>query len=349
MDTLFSKKNVIGVGSIGKKVSGGKVTDIDAVRVYVSKKEKGSKLKKKDRIDAYVDGVPTDIIEIGEIKIQAGRKSKVRPIKGGYSEGNIMITAGTAGPLVRTTSEPFTAKSLIDEVTGDRVAPNTIYRLSNAHVYCEDTRKCVSEQVRDISQPGPLDDNVHIQDNIVGRLESHVIIAPGKPVTVDAALRSCYGEESRVIEGIGELDGFTEFIEGESVTKSGRTTEVTEGVILDESINISVNYGGFTGTVLDCYLTPNMSKGGDSGSTVVRTGTKKCGGILFAGSTTHSLIIKASNILGVWNLEVATEEEEEPVPPTPPVPPLPNKDSILVRFVKLIFAFINGIVGLFRR
>lgn len=62
---LMSLSNVVGVG-VGRRPEGGQRRSRWAILVYVRKKVPVSKLDPKDKIPAEINGVPTDVIEIGE-------------------------------------------------------------------------------------------------------------------------------------------------------------------------------------------------------------------------------------------------------------------------------------------
>ena len=64
---LLSKANVAGV-AIGYKERGGQKTEIPSLVVMVRKKVQLSKLKARDVVPPEIDGVVTDVREVGEIK-----------------------------------------------------------------------------------------------------------------------------------------------------------------------------------------------------------------------------------------------------------------------------------------
>lgn len=98
-NNLLKKRNVCGT-AVGEKWVEGKPTGEDAVLVFVQKKYSKNGLFRKysadDEVPTNIDGVPTDIIEVGNI-VKHGLRNKVRPIKPGYSCGHGKITAGTMG------------------------------------------------------------------------------------------------------------------------------------------------------------------------------------------------------------------------------------------------------------
>lgn len=67
-DTLLKMDNVVGVG-YGYKTRGGKPTSIPAIIVYVSQKVPLKQLKPHQRIPSSVEGVPTDVVEAGEMRL----------------------------------------------------------------------------------------------------------------------------------------------------------------------------------------------------------------------------------------------------------------------------------------
>ncbi|UCG02733.1 MAG: hypothetical protein JSW11_01830 [Candidatus Heimdallarchaeota archaeon] len=63
---LMSFKNVVSVG-VGRKRVNGKETNELAIVVGVSEKLPENKLKKTDIIPKKLDGIKTDVIQVGEI------------------------------------------------------------------------------------------------------------------------------------------------------------------------------------------------------------------------------------------------------------------------------------------
>ena len=64
---LLRKTNVVGV-AVGYKEKGGQKTDMLSLVVMVRKKVQLSKLKARDVVPPEIDGVVTDVREVGEIK-----------------------------------------------------------------------------------------------------------------------------------------------------------------------------------------------------------------------------------------------------------------------------------------
>lgn len=65
--------NVVGVG-IGTKIINGISTERKCVKIYVQKKVSKSKLQKNELIPQKLDGVETDVQEIGKLETQLKKK-----------------------------------------------------------------------------------------------------------------------------------------------------------------------------------------------------------------------------------------------------------------------------------
>lgn len=62
---ILAYPNVVGVAS-GIKTKGGQPTGTACIVVYVSRKLPRSRLKKAELIPASLDGIPVDVVEIGQ-------------------------------------------------------------------------------------------------------------------------------------------------------------------------------------------------------------------------------------------------------------------------------------------
>jgi hypothetical protein len=67
-DRLMAPANVVGVG-IGPKIVAGEESGRLVIRVYVRKKVPAEVLDAGQRIPAEVEGVPTDVVEVGEVRL----------------------------------------------------------------------------------------------------------------------------------------------------------------------------------------------------------------------------------------------------------------------------------------
>lgn len=171
---LLSKSNVTSVG-YGYKIKNGQITEEVCLVVGVSKKVVASQLKASDLIPSDIDGVSTDVIEVGHITIHKKKnkvktktktktlsttqsfdpKQKMRPALSGISVGHPMVTAGTFGCVVRKNGMK--------------------YILSNNHVISNANNASIGDP---IYQPGQHDGGT--SNDRIGELSDFVrILFPG--------------------------------------------------------------------------------------------------------------------------------------------------------------------------
>jgi len=287
-EEVTSLKNVVGMG-IGYKTIGGKETTELCIQVYVEKKLPKSKLAKSDLVAESLEGVKTDVIEVGEV-VALAYKTKVRPAVPGYSIGHYKITAGTFGCLVR-----------------DRCCRGT-YILSNNHVLVNSNAASYGDP---ILQPGRYDGGVNPRD-VIAKLYRFVPIHFNNPQRynlVDAAIARPTDMRNVIasIVALGIPRGVEEARPGMGVIKSGRTTGTTSGAVRGVNVTIRVGYGpGKSGYFRNQILTNSMSQGGDSGSLLLSKKDRKAVGLLFAGSSAVTIHNDFSNVMTALNIEPVT-------------------------------------------
>ncbi|MDD3653201.1 MAG: hypothetical protein PHO01_03285 [Desulfotomaculaceae bacterium] len=93
-------KNVVGIG-VGYKQAGENDTGQPAFIVYVEKKLPRTDLSRSHIVPRKVDGLETDVVEIGVVKMLGVRTARERPCQPGMSIGHYQATAGTIGAVVR--------------------------------------------------------------------------------------------------------------------------------------------------------------------------------------------------------------------------------------------------------
>jgi hypothetical protein len=295
---ILSFPNVVGVG-VGKKNNEGK----PSITVMVREKKPLSALASGTVLPKRISNVPTDVVQVGDIRALQLRTDRWRPAPGGVSIGHYKITAGTLGSAVR------------DARTGTRLL------LSNNHVFANSNDAEIGDP---ILQPGTYDGGSVSQDTIaslyrfvsinfgtgggvcpwaeryanfgnyiaksIGSLHRVTVsrVDPQATNYVDAAVALPNDQmdiEDRIID-VGVASGTAPANLGMEVTKSGRTTETTHGSITLINATVSVQYGaGQIAVFEDQIVSGYMSQGGDSGSLLVtRFGGSKAVGLLFAGS-----------------------------------------------------------------
>ncbi|RMF81755.1 MAG: hypothetical protein D6737_04020 [Chloroflexi bacterium] len=150
-DELMAKPNVIGVG-VGYKESNGVMTDEIAVVTLVQQKKPLAALSAEEIIPRELDGMKTDVYEVGYIRALNEQRGRFRPVPGGVSIGHYKVTAGTLGVVVK------------DRTTGEKLL------LSNNHVLANSNDAQAGDA---ILQPAALDGGQNPGD-MVARLERFV-------------------------------------------------------------------------------------------------------------------------------------------------------------------------------
>jgi hypothetical protein len=106
------------------------------------------------------------------------------------------------------------------------------------------------------------------------------------------------------IHGIGHPRGVGVISVGSKVQKSGRTTGYTRSSVMAINATINVGFGTFgTARFVNQIVTSAMSAGGDSGSLVLDMDGNAVG-LLFAGSTSATILNPISEVLDALNIEI---------------------------------------------
>jgi hypothetical protein len=301
-DELLERPNVVATG-VGYKESDGRRTGELSIVCSVTRKVPTSQLAKRDLVPAAVVGIPTDVVATGTFRALSLQNGRVRPAPGGVSIGHADITAGTLGCIVGRGDETFI--------------------LSNNHVLANSNLAAVGDP---ILQPGPYDGGKMPADLIatleefvpvvVGEQESSCPLARGTARVLSDAAR-LFGSDARLravsarrtenlvdaaiarpasadavtpeILGIGVPTGIAEPTLGMRVRKSGRSTGLTDGEIVQIDVTADIDYDGKTARFTDQVMAGAMSEGGDSGSAVVDE-QGRIVGLLFAGSESATLV-----------------------------------------------------------
>jgi hypothetical protein len=161
-EDLLTKSNVIGV-AVGLKNGVGEL----ALVTLVEQKKPIAALSAEDMIPKRVDGVITDVVEVGYLRAYQAfdPKGRFRPaVPSGVSIGHYKVTAGTLGAIVT------------DRTTGEKLI------LSNNHVLANSNDALVGDA---ILQPGTADGGQNPAD-VIAKLERFVRLTytddPAKPV-----------------------------------------------------------------------------------------------------------------------------------------------------------------------
>lgn len=302
--------NVVGVG-IGRALP---VTGVagpaappgaQTLNVYVVEPVPESRVREALAADLGVEAaadreVPVQVVVTGEITAQP-HTFRVRPAPGGVSVGHFAITAGTLGCLARGRSEDRAARLLI---------------LSNNHVLADVNAGSFGDA---ILQPGPADGGVAPADRIAVLERFVTIDFGGAPNLVDCA--TAWADPEQVRREIVYLDGDAQpaFFRlgsrirpcrvGLPVAKSGRTTQLTSGQVIDCAATVRVRFGARTALFQDQIairgIGGDFSKPGDSGSIVfTRDEERHPVGLLFAGGLGTTFANKLDHVLSALDVEL---------------------------------------------
>lgn len=290
--------NVVGVGFGLRATNNSSPQGEHVLRVYVREKLPHSSLSSTEIVPLAINGLPTDIISVGNIV----PTQFSRPTKCGVSVGHYQVTAGTIGCLVRRT------KATDDER----------YILSNNHVLAN----CNDAEIGDpILHPGPLDGgNSSNPIAVLTEFERLHAVVSGMKNVMDAAIAKVLNCDEVLPEviGIGTLQR-SEFASlqvkdllGRRVCKYGRTTGYTEGTVRDISFDTTAHIiynnnlkAAFEEQIVIGWSDQPFSGGGDSGSLVVDCTTRQPIALLFAGGeTAGSFATPINEILTRFEIEI---------------------------------------------
>jgi hypothetical protein len=309
-EQVSGKKNVTGFsGKLVKKIKDGRETRGWAFRVYVVKKVKDpdemvALRESGDFIPEMIDGVPTDVEEVGELRaLDLDPKDFYRPAPAGVSAIAANKTACTLGWFARDNQD---GKLVIIANNHCAAGEN---KLSPGHWYV---------------QPSPYDGTpvklgelkrfVEIKfDEFTCPYRQFVMrtLNPIKQVKgneVDLAIVSV--DEDDILPeilNIGRVKGKRRGIPGEEMEKMGRTTgHTTEGTLIDNNYfgNIKYSRGKVAFGPVGLIRANGFSAGGDSSSAILFSEDKYFAGLLFAGSATHTIFCHYDRIEELGDVEV---------------------------------------------
>lgn len=316
---LLDRAHVVAVGIGYKMTQGQKTADLSIV-CSVEQKMPASRLKTQDMVPTTINSIPTDVVETGVIYARQSRTDRYRPAPGGVSIGHRNITAGTLGCVVKKDGQPCI--------------------LSNNHVLANSNNAQPGDP---ILQPGPHDGGTFPDDHIAELLEfvpiefsipeppSDCSIA-GSAASLMNSIARALGSETRLkavrtragdnlvdaaiarplqandisaeILEIGTISGVAGGELGMIIKKSGRTTGLTTGEIVQIDVTVTVQYGGGqSARFTDQLLAGAMSQGGDSGSAVLDTNNNLVG-LLFAGSDSSTIINRIKHVFSILRISL---------------------------------------------
>jgi hypothetical protein len=270
--------NVTAVGA-GRKYVNGKPTGTQAVRFYVERKVPKSLIPKEHVLPPDIGGVPTDVIQMGRLKLCAALPAPItgrfRPVQPGCSCSFQMpppdqgvLTASTIGAIVQANGKTF-------------ILSNN-HALANANALPAGTP---------IFHPGLLD-QPDLSTDQIAVLTSFVPISSSTNNVVDCAIAELLEGvpfSAEILPDIGRLSSAAPVaaVEGMTVIKAGRTTSATAGTVVETNGTVPVLYPNVGIVTFDNQIfvqdtSVPFSDGGDSGALVVDQASRAGTGLLFA-------------------------------------------------------------------
>jgi tetrahydromethanopterin S-methyltransferase subunit B len=309
---VLKLKNVNGYSKTLKpRIKAGKVIDSElCIRIYVEKKVPATDLTLAEIIPSEIMGYKTDVVETGPIKaLQSDPKKRYRPLVAGISAIHYRGTACTLSLAFK------------DVETGE------VLLAQNNHCSALEGKAKIGDA---IIQPSPYDSG-KLPDDKVGELFKFVPISfeeytcpfrrflmrfvrffrKAAPNKVDVGFFKPTVEWKQEVLDKGPVRGKCVPEIGDKVWKVGRTTGFTEGTVADLDWAGYVQYGRGTAFFEDCILVEGegFSQGGDSSSPVQKGDLTV--GMLFAGSSSHTIVCKIENIEAIGRVKLICVEHEQ--------------------------------------
>jgi hypothetical protein len=297
--------NVVGVG-IDEKYVDGVPCGVSVVKFLVRTKMATTALSASERLPKAIDGIPTDVEEVGLIVPLAKKKKKAAKKAGGQDEvmpnPRTRLRPAQPGCSVgfREPNDDFVMAGTFGLLVKDAAGT---YILSNNHVIAfengiemDGTRRTALKKGAPIFQPGLLDGGSIATDQIATLTRWIDLKANTQNNLVDGAIAELLKKSlaTRDILFIGAPNGTAAAAKDMIVHKFGRTTSYTAGRVSSVFFDVTVPYEvgdvmfqdqiairGLDGT--------RFSDSGDSGSGILERSTNKVVGLLFAGATNGSL------------------------------------------------------------
>jgi len=294
--SIAPDQNVVGVG-IGEQIVDDRPTGVLAVKFFVRMKYAEHELSRKTLLPKTIDGLAVDVEETGLFRrlkapTMPNPKTKIRPAQPGCSvgfrdPGNQFVMAGTFGALAKNSGGQ--------------------YILSNNHVLADESQLPIGAP---IFQPGLLDGGNPNTDQVAALTKFIPLSASGNKVDCAIAKVLSNSLVSKDVLHIGAPTGTATAAIDMAVHKFGRTTSYTVGSIKSINTDVTVSYetGNFTFHDQIIIVGANgksFSAAGDSGSLILERSTNKAVGLLFAGSSTHTIANHIDDVLSALKVTLA--------------------------------------------
>jgi hypothetical protein len=290
---MSPEHNVVGVG-LGEKVSGAEGQQTICLRFLVRHKYALDSLAQKNLLPKTIDGLPTDVVEVGTPRGLSPTASIFHPPHGPIGPG-CSVSFSPATPADRSAGT-------VAAIVTDGAA---MYLLSANHVLADEGHVPPGTP---IFHPGSLDEPAPTR---VGQLDRVIPLSSTWPNRVDCALaRLDPGVEwTSVIPGMGPPSGVMQPFPKQLVSKFGRTTERQDGQILNllQDVQVQLRHGIYPmdDQIEVLGLGGDFASDGDSGSLVVDRGTNAAVGIICAQAGSFTYVSPIGEILAALGVSFA--------------------------------------------
>ncbi|CAG7839692.1 hypothetical protein Z959_01350 [Clostridium novyi B str. ATCC 27606] len=279
---FLNKNNVLGLG-LGQKIKNGFNTLQPCITVFVRHKLLSNKVSMKDLVPYLYKGIPTDVIECGNITASS-LNEKIRPAPGGYNIGSLLSSGGTLGCLVADTR--FT------------------YVLSCNHILAKNGLVPIGDP---IIQPSKTFGG-KIPNDTIANLSIFIKLKTDTDNRVDCAMArvsnsACVNKNiallNKPIKGValGKI--------GMGVQKVGYRTERTLGKITVVGSTLTMDISEKSYRFVNQIWTTKMDDKGDSGA-ILLTRDMNAIGLLIGSSNVGTLFNPIQKVLNSLNVEIIT-------------------------------------------
>lgn len=328
---FMNRRNVVACG-VGYKVAGNQEIPTPCVAVSVTHKEPASMLPETDLIPRMVEDVPTDVVETGEIvAFGINRRTALRPVRPGMSIGHIEGTTGTIGCIVKRGTQRFILSNnhVMARANKARIGDPIIQPGLNDGGTLDDTiaeladfvplKFIGGEEAQGIEpmseSPKPkgfaawISSLLALFGRVGANIPSPIPTDQEQENLLDAALALPIGDvmfDPNIVDIGGPPLGIIQPRLGMHVIKSGRTTGITEGRILQVNATVNVKYGDETARFTNQIMLSPFSQRGDSGSLLMDY-ERNAVGLLFSGSDVITVASPIESVLSALDVDLVTE------------------------------------------
>ena len=295
-DKLIKCKGVLGIDVEHKREKGQK-TDKVGITVYVMKKLPHQKLSAIEAIPPTINGIPTDVVEVVNLwglwnPSQRSSAQAMQSQQRATLQGTDVLVGGLS---IR--NEGLAGGGTLGIVLSSKGVPTA---LSCAHVMVNpNTSPRVGQTVIEPK-------NGKVPDDKMGAVSLYSI--NDAKVNVDAALVPIIsGRKSTewTVNGIGAIGGWGSASVGDDVEKVGQSSGHTYGKIVSTDFTATLQDQNWGSVKLEnlIKIDSKFSVGGDSGSALISSKTKKMVGMVEGGGDTSSgsiSVSQQSSYLQAW-------------------------------------------------